>query len=1014
MSKVLGLDLGPNSVGWALIENDDKEIIDLGSRVFQAGVNNFDTAKEQSKNAQRREARSKRKQTERKSRRKKRLFLTLSDLGFINIPKDEFMTMNPYEIRKKGLDEKLSLEEFARAMYHIIQRRGFKSNRKAQSEEEEKGKIYQGKDDKKGINDLIEGLENTNTRTIGEYFYKLNPHKIRIRNRFTLRRLFEEEFEQLWDKQKEFYPDILTDDLKKQLKDEIIFFQRPLKSQKDKIGKCKFEPKKTRAHKSHPDFQEFRMLQQVNMMKFFGGDRIEEHQQILTDEERSKVIEYLTKNKKIPLKNLNSIKKILGLKKETRYQFNLKDLNEIKGLCTIVDIRKAVGEKKFIQLTDNDIEKLWNQISFFEDAEIFEINLLNKWKFTKEQTAKILKIKLEQDYADLSLKAIRKMMPFMREGDLYHEAAQKAGYNHSFSDKKVEIMDKLPEPKTIGNPLVMVALHQLKKVVNAIIETYGKPDEIKVEMTRSLKISSDKRKKINSDNRKLNEKHNEIREILLKEGFMNPSRDDIIKYKLWEECNKVDPYTGKTISFSQLFGENPEFEIEHILPYSRTLDNSYMNKALCHRTENKLKGNKTPYEFYGNDENKMYEIKERIKTLPHKKAQKFLRKELNVKEEFISRQLNDTAYISREAKDYLKYVCKKVDTVTGSTTGYLRKFWGLNSLLRNEYQDDPDDIKNRSDHRHHAIDAVVIACTTRSMLQQLSTYSGITGHIDDDIIQKFSPPWDNFRNDLKNKVKNIIVSHNKKSRIRGQLHEDTFYGRLYNTDGVPMEANGKPLYAVRKPLQDLTDKMVSQIIDPVVKEIVIDRLKEFNQSEKISVKKGAFDEPLFMINNKGDKTQIKKVRIAIPLTNVVKLKDYNIYAKPGNNHHIAFYRKDKERKAKVVSLYEVNERAKNNKPIIEKTIDGDWVFDFLIQRNDMFMYGSIPDGFEENDKSTYNLVFNQVYRVQKFDANMNIVSRLHFTSVNTDSDNFGVLRRNTGTFMGTIVSINELGFIKID
>ncbi len=1025
MSKVLGLDIGANSIGWALIDEGAERIIDMGVRIFQAGVNDLDQTKELSKNAARCDARGKRKQLDRKARRKRKLMYYLEEFGFLGgMSRDEFMKIDPYRSRKNGVNGEISVAEMARALYHICQRRGFKSSRKAMTEEESSGTIEKGsKDGKRGTNELTEAVGKNGFKTIGEYFASLDPHVVRIRNRYTLRRLYEQEFDLLWDTQQKYHPAELTGERRDIIKNEVIFFQRPLKSQKKMVGKCIFEKKKQRANRSRMEFQEFRMLQQVNQLTIKTDDRITDEQMKLTGQERHKLIDYLTNNKELKIDKPDTLKKVIGIDKKAYCEINLKQLGKLNGCDTRIKLVKIFGQK-FHTFSEEELNQIWNSLNFFDDKDMLKAYAIKKWGLDDEKAEEFSKTHLEKDYGSLSLHAIKKILPYLREGDLYHDACLKAGYQHSLWDEKPEMLEKLPEPNFVANPRVMVAMHQVKKIVNAVMERYGRPDRITVEMTRNLKMGLDRRLKIAGDNKKIEEYHNRIKAELVNYGIEYPSRTDIIKYKLWEECNHIDPYTGMEISMDALFGPAPEFDIEHTYPYSRTLDDSYMNKTLCHRSTNHEKGNRTPYEAFSGDKTRYDAILERAKSLPFPKYRRFLTKQIEGLDEFISRQLNDTAYIARLATDYLRHVSPAVNIGNGKATSYLRKLWGFNSLLKSDEEEDGNAKKHRDDHRHHAVDAVVIALTTKSVLQRLSTYYRIGGSMESIKEQKdrrFDMPWKTLRSETEAKLKCLIVSHRKSGRVRGQFHDETNYGKIHDRDGQPMlNENGVPCYAVRKSLSALTPKEISNIIDPAVKELVYKRLREMGvkglDGIKFTVPKDAFREPLYMKSrrNPDRMTVINKARIAVASNSVINIKDYNIWADTGGNHHMAIYIDENGKiRGEVVSLWEAYNRKKKGLPVFKTDFGPNTEFIMNLQTNDMFILENIPEHFNAFDKNSYSIVFDIVYRIQKMDRNCFIVSRKHNTTVSSDTDNTGVLRKNNKTLIALKIKVDELGFIHL-
>lgn len=470
-------------------------------------------------------------------------------------------------------------------------------------------------------------------------------------------------------------------------------------------------------------------------------------------------------------------------------------------------------------------------------------------------------------------------------------------------------------------------------------------------------------------------------------NILNPRRDDIIKYNLWEECGKICPYTGKTISQAALFGSNPEFQVEHILPYDRSLDDSYMNKTLCHVIENRKKGNQTPYETYSPDEEKYEQIKQRIKVLPWPKRRKFLKKEINL-DECINRELNDTRYICKEVVGYLKELGVSVRGTKGRITSELRHQWGLNSILDLS----SSDMKNRDDHRHHSIDAVVVAVTKNEHLRKLakSKYSKNDS--------SFPQPWPNFREELEEKVKHIDVSHRATRKVSGALHEETSYGPTGKED----------TFVYRKKLEDLTGPMVSKIVDPIVQQIVQERLLKngIDPDKDKKIPKEVWNEPLYMRTTKSDKkVQIKKVRIRDIFNKMILLKDksgkpYRAVA-PGSNHHIEIIEyTDKKgnvkRVGKVVTMFEAVRRNRKGEPVVQKDHGPNTKYVCSLAINDMVM---LPNKKGEKD----------LYRVQKMSINKQIYFRSHTAA--TIDDDTTLIRKQASLFDGHKVTVDPLGRI---
>lgn len=826
MNTILGLDMGVASIGWSLIEYDEKNtgrIIDNGVRIFDQNLKrDQESQKGESKNKLRGIQRRTRRLRDRRKRRKKALNYVLSDLNMMpskNNKKewDLWVQIDPYKMRARGLNEKLTLEQFGRAIYHLDQRRGYKSNRKSGNEKE--GVV------KKEISEVRKAIEETGSKTLGEFLFKIQDNHTkeeykfgeefwrRIRNKYTHRDMYQEEFDLLWKKQSEFYPDVLTKELKNTLEEDVIFYQRPIGSQAENIGSCSLERDKKRIPKARLLFQEFRLIKTLNNLTV-----ADENGQPLpfSDEQKELIYNYLNKKSTA---SFNSLKPLIGYNKNAVFNLEIGEKEELIGNTTN---SKLAHEKAFGDDWYNLNEDLKNHIVdvliYVEDPKKVEKFALDKpqgdtiaerkkWGRTKEQAKYLRKLSLENGYGRFSQKAISNLFPLLKEGFRENEAVKKI-YGDNDEDNEKQLLIKLPMPPKIKNPVVYHALIELRKVVNAIVREYGLPDTIRVELARDLKNSKKRREFISSKNFEYEKKNKEAIKALSKapHNIQEPSRNDIIRYKLWKECKEICPYTGKPIPPQSLF--SGEIELEHILPFSRTLDDSFVNKTLSYSSFNAKKGNRTPWEcteagIIGEDD-----LLQRIRKLPWKKRRKFTQKEIKL-DEFISRQLNDTRYISREAKKYLSQLGSdewpvKVQVAKGQSTALLRHLWSLNNILNK----DGDEIKNRDDHRHHAVDALVVALTTPSILKRLSDEnkridspewmgeSNGSTHQNEELKKRtndritFSYPWPSFRKDAIDAINSIIVSHRVSRKVSGAFHEDTYYG---TTESKPFKVLKKIL-----------------------------------------------------------------------------------------------------------------------------------------------------------------------------------------------------------------------------
>jgi len=1124
MTKILGLDLGTNSIGWALIDDKHNQIVGLGSRIFPMGVENLGEGegREMSKNAGRTGARGVRRQFFRRRLRKKILLKALSEHEMCPMVSDDFQdwkrtkqfpseklaswfALNPYELRHKALNEKLSLEEIGRIFYHLIQRRGFLSNSRKGGTDD--GAIFKG-NPKEGKIGITETQDKILEKTLGSYLFEIYPNQNepyqdgleRIRNRYTTRKMYVEEFELIWNKQSQYHS-ILNEDLKTLFggrkldgykEDGILFHQRPLRSQKHLVGNCSFEPAKTKCPISAIPFEQFRVWQWVNTVEYNGRK--------ISQEEKEKIVEFLYANEKPEFKK---IRKVIG-KESAEFKFNYKDDDKIVGTHTISNLsNKKFFGKKWFEFSDKEQEDIWHVLYFFDSKSNLKEYAIKNWNFNEEQAEAISKFNLKDGYANLSRKAISNILPFLQLGYTYDIAVVLGGiknvfgtdweklseekrnylidnvegivrsktkggfidiiksilrndfnvsdnqlrklYHHSATINVAELLEKLPlgkeadkEIQAIRNPIVITALFELRKLVNELIEDHGKIDEIKVEMARDLKISKSQRNKIRKEQNRLERENDRIKARLLEEG-QRIKHDNILLYKLWEECKHVCPYTGRTISLSQLF--SGEVQIEHIHPWSRSLNDSFSNKTLCYADENRKKGNQTPFEFYGNDEANWSAIKERALKLfsdtkeypnAYQKFKRFVQQKFD--DDFSSRQLNDTRYISKEAKNYLSKICKNVIVSPGQATSNLRQKWGMNNILSEENE------KTREDHRHHAVDALVMACTKVSYVQELSKWNRYNRNSE---LKNFPLPWETFRKDAEVSVGKILISHKKVSNditvrthvteingikhknigvaARGQLHKETVFGKR--------TFNGEEAFHVRKSIESLeTAKQIDKVVDEAIRLLILKKINELGGFVKDKVPANTFfnvDEngikqpQIFLPNKKGEPVPVLKVRVKENIGGAEKLKEnVNQWVNPRNNHHVLIYKDEKGNlKEVVVTFWTVVERKRTGESVYKLPIDGKEIVTTL-HINDMFLLGLREEEiiWENPD---YEILKEHLYRIQKlsskfyeFRLNTEASIQNNFHPFYVRIQSFGEGKTGWDTFNPIKVKISVSGKIK--
>ena len=831
MNYRLALDLGTTSLGWALIklntENQPVAVIKAGVRIFSDGRNPKDGS---SLAVTRRNARAMRRRRDRLLKRKERMMGTLIRLGFFPANEAErkaLADLNPYELRAKGLTEALTPTEFARALFHINQRRGFKSNRKTDKADNESGAL------KTAISALRTTLEHEQCRTVGEWLYKRHcagesvrarfrqkPYtreegKKRIEKSYDLyidRKMIEDEFDALWAAQSAFNPELFNEVAGAELKD-ILVFQRKLRPVL--AGRCTLLPDEERAPLALPSVQRIRMYQEVNHLRILGAQLSEN---ALTLPQRNELIHALEHNNK---RTFTQIKTLLNLSGATQFNFEDVKRQELKGNTTsaILGSDKYFG-KAWYQLTESlQDEIVWQLLK--EENESVLIQWLMSHTGVDEITAeRIADVNLPEGYGSLSLKAIERILPGLRKAVMtYDKAVIKAGFDHHshLNPSRVtgEILPELPyygEPLQrfvgfgtgnvddrpekrfgrIANPTVHVGLNQVRTVVNTLIKRYGHPSEIIVEVARELKQSKaqrDEDAKRQAQNQKRNERiRTEIAQIKFGGNEHLVKYDDIQKWILWEELSfdpvkRLCPYTGRPISAEMLLSD--QIEIEHILPFAMTLDDSLNNKTVSMRSANRLKGNMTPWQAFGERtiEGFDYEaILQRAELMPKGKRYRFAKdgyaQWLREDKDFLARALNDTRYLSRVAKEYLTLICpQNTRVIPGQMTALLRAKFGLNNILG------LDGLKNREDHRHHAIDACVIGVTDQGLLQRFANASASARQKQvDKLVEHMPDPWPTYREHVQRAISNIYVSHKPDHSYEGAMHEETAWG--LRPDGI--------------------------------------------------------------------------------------------------------------------------------------------------------------------------------------------------------------------------------------
>lgn len=925
----LGLDIGTNSIGWWLYDianNQPVAVIDGGVRIFSDGR----TAKDKiSLAVGRRDARAMRRRRDRYLQRRAMLMKRLAAAGLMPQDPDQAQALellDPFALRAMGLDHALPLDHLGRALFHIDQRRGFKSNRKTDGGDNEGGKI------KDATARLDMEMLAKGARTYGEFLHKrraaaTDPRQTQaVRTRLSLRldessgksepgydfypdrRHLEEEFQKLWRAQEPHHP-ALTDELRDQLF-ETIFFQRPLKE--PKVGRCLFYPE-DRLPKSHPLTQQRVLYETVNNLRITANGRASRP---LTLEQRDQIISLL--NGKEPLKSpggtkltLDALCKALKLKGE---KFTLETAARDAIACDPVRASLAFKDRFGARWSTLGWQQQWDLIQRRQNAQSDQqVQDLIQWlidthHLSPDQARATTDAPLPEGYSRLGLTATKAILDKLKSDVLtYDKAVAAIGLHHS-DGRTGEVLDALPyygkvlerhvipgsqDPAhdditrygRITNPTVHIGLNQLRRLINRIIEVHGKPDEIVVELARELKQSVDQKAEAERTIKKNTDAAIRRGANLGELGQPDTGANRAV-LRIWEEMNpdpmkRFCPYTGKLISAGMLF--TGECDIDHILPYSRTLDDSGSNKTLCLKQANRAKRNKSPSEA-AHDGMQIWALEaDNLKHLPANKAWRFApdaMAKFEGERDFFARALVDTQYLSRIAREYLDRLYDGSDekshvwVVPGRLTEMLRRHWGLNSLLHDD-QRDVTKAKNRMDHRHHALDAAVVGATDRSLIKRMADQSQIdAGRGLDDLASRVQPPFEGFRDAVKARINAMTVSHradhgriDASARAKGtdsttgQLHNDTAYGL------TGQSLNGVPLVVTRKPFDGLTPAMIEKLRDAALAEAL--RLatkgkdgKDFQTALRtFAARPGAYH-------------GIRRVRIIEPV-DVIEIKDRN-------------------------------------------------------------------------------------------------------------------------------------------
>lgn len=1133
MSKhVLGLDLGVGSIGWCLIaldaQGDPAEILGMGSRVVP--LNNatdaadFSIGKAFTANQERTARRTMRRGFARYQLRRYRLRRELEKVGMLpDAALIQLPLLELWELRERAATagECLTLPELGRVLCHINQKRGYrhvKSDAAAIVGDEGEKKKNSNSAYLAGIRANDEKLQDEH-KTVGQYFAEqlrrsqsespTGGISYRIKDQIFSRQRYIDEYDQIMAAQRVHYPDILTDDFIRMLRDEVIFMQRPLKSCKHLVSLCEFEKqekvmrvqqddgkggrllveRKVKfgpkvAPKSSPLFQLCRIYEAVNNIRLTRPDGSPRD---ITPEERAKIVAHLQSSASL---SFAALKKLLKEKALIADQLTTK--SGLKGNSTRVALAAALQpypqyhhlldmeletRMMTVQLTDEEtgevterevaivtdsyvhqpLYRLWHILYSIEERDAMRRALITQLGIKEEDLDGGLLDQLyrldfvKPGYGNKSAKFICKLLPQLQQGLGYSEACAAVGYRHSNSPTSEEItertlLEKIPllQRNELRQPLVEKILNQMINLVNVLKVEYG-IDEVRVELARELKMSREERERMAEGNRR-REKENKAIAEKIRECGLFPTKSRIRKYMLWEEAGEKCLYCGQILTLSQcLNGDN--MEVEHIIPKSVLYDDSYGNKTCACRRCNKEKGNRTALEYI-RAKGWEAEYMERINGLLDKKAISYSKHQRlrwlkeDIPSDFLERQLRLTQYISRQAMAILQQGIRRVSASEGGVTARLRSLWGYDDILHTLNLDRYDSMgetervsregetteklritnwSKRMDHRHHAIDALVVASTRQGYIQRLNRVSSESEReaMSEEIeVQKATKTdklsllerWLTQRPHLSvravsDKVAEILISYRPGKRVvtrgrniylrhgkkcvqsgllvpRGPLSKETVYGQI--------TINGGSQIVCKYDLHSLKAKDVDYVVDLALRKRLKELLAQHGGKEK-----EAFAGDVY-IDEAGTQGPIRSVRCFTGLDrDKMKAVKYDEqgeavgFVSPRNNHHLAIYRTPKGKlEESIVTFWDAVDRARYGIPLVithprevmEQVLQrgdvpesvlgllppSDWVFVDSLQQDEMVIIGLSDEELQRDlEVQDYSKLSEHLYRVQK-------------------------------------------------
>lgn len=891
--RILGLTIGTASIGWALLDN--KKIVAQGVRAFPTGTTgDIESGRDTSNNQARQDARQRRVQLRRRAGRLKRLFRLLQEAGWFPQGTDrhtilEGLKSSPYALRTKALDEELDPYDLGRAIYHLAHRRGFKSGRRRMSDETtESAKDKELGIVKQAILDLEAAIRASGARTLGEH---LNQQPTQ-RRRWTGRTMYVTELDAILTSQARFR--IIPPNLRNEIA-KVVFDQKPLRSQKGRVGRCSLERSRCRMALAHPRAQEFRVWQQVNDLRAvddLGADTV-----VLSLAVRQRLAEYLHANGDA---TFAEIRKVLGLPKTVRFNFERAGKKTLVGDRTRQAVVAKYPDQAVVgEYPDGFVEDL---LSIAEGSGLTK-RLVGHWNLSLDVATDLATTKLEQGYLMHSHKAVVRLLPLMRNG-LAYATAVKQLYNRVLPRPKERlpfVSDAYPH---LANPLVSRSLSELRKLIHAIIKAYGKPELIRIELHRHLQMGPKSRMSASKGMRSRWGLKKKAAERLVMEsglGITDPTPWQIDRVLLADECGWACGITAKQMSWRSLMLDEMVFPVAHIVPFGMSLDDGWSNKMLVHASVLEKRGTSLFSEMFPDEDGKIAARfkafqdsakkndrkgkggKKTVKrnSIGEEKLRRFqLTREEAVQEygdTFAERFVESSSYAARTAAEYLARLGIRVEATRGRVSSFVREATGLARLRR----------ENLGDYRHGVLDAISVAMTSSKTVRALCAAATLGKRR----FATFQEPWPGFVEDATNAMYATVVSHRVKDRVRGPQHRETNLG-------YPKQDVKGTYHLVRKPLASITTSDIELIAGTQIRETVLKALGTNDPKKWFADPQNL---PLF--NGK----PVRRVRV---IRRVTPFKVGDRYVVTKENHHILVHLKanGKGWGHDVVSLYEAQQR----------------------------------------------------------------------------------------------------------